>query len=67
METMATYVVIYEVNGVLNSATEYGRTAYDAAVKVTGQYGADRVLLVSQDDDNDRSRRVPLAAMEGRK
>lgn len=64
---MATYVVIYEVNGILNSATEYGRTAYDAAVKVTGQYGADRVVMVSCDDDSDRSRRVPLAAMEGKR
>lgn len=64
---MATYVVIYEVNGTLNSAVEYGLTAHDAAHKVVSQYGADRVLLVSQDDDNDRSRRVPLAAMEGRK
>lgn len=64
---MATYVVIYEVNGTLNSAVEYGYSAHDAAAKVTGQYGADRVLLASRDDDSDRSRRVPLAAMEGRK
>lgn len=64
---MGTYLVVYEVNGILNSATEYGRTAYDAAVRVTDLYGADRVLLVSQDDDNDRSRRVPLAAMEGKR
>lgn len=63
---MNTYLVIYEFNGTLMSASEYGTSGYDAAEKVVRQYGATRVVLVSQDDANDRSRRVPLAAMEGK-
>jgi hypothetical protein len=63
---MATYLVIYESNGVLMSASQYGTSAHNAAEQVVSQYGATRVVLVSQDDDADRARRVPLAAMEGK-
>lgn len=64
---MATYVVIYDVQGTLNSAVEYGLSAHDAAQRVVSQYGADRVVMVSEDAVGDRSRRCPLAAMEGRR
>lgn len=63
---MTSYLVIYEASGTLMSSAECGTSEYDAAEKVVRQYGASSVILVSKNDAADRSRRVPLATMEGK-